>query len=170
MNRGDIKNQPDKSKDYYYDQKIFDNPQVGPNMHQVNEGLIMPLTMDGSSDAPSFMPGLSYALMQNYAAGGLPCDLFISHAWDEGVFELIDNALKAWPEGCRGAYICCLSNPQNLKAYSAEWLGSTVETSPFHRILCSGTVSNFVMLANSNTHPSGSKHACLGGFPLVAAT
>ena len=69
-------------------------------------------------------------------------------AWDEGVFELIENALKAWPDDCEGAYICCLSNPQNLDI--GELLNHP-EGSPFERILCSGIVTDFMMLANSNT-------------------
>lgn len=95
------------------------------------------------------MPGLSYALMRNYSTGGLPCEIFFSHAWDEGVFELITNAIAAWPKGCTGAYICCLSNPQNLNI--SKLLGTTVEQSPFNRILCSGKVAHFIMLANCNT-------------------
>ena len=98
------------------------------------------------------MPGLSYALMRNYSTGGLKCELFFSHAWDEGVFELIDNALAAWPEELsgdeHGAYICCLSNPQNLDI--TELLNHP-DGSPFERILDSGVVSDFIMLANSNT-------------------
>ena len=77
------------------------------------------------------------------------CELFFSHAWDEGVFELIDNALGAWPAGCQGAYICCLSNPQNLNI--SKLLGSKIESSPFYQILCSDVVKNFVMLSNVNT-------------------
>ena len=77
------------------------------------------------------------------------CVCRIWTAWDEGVFELIDNALKAWPEGCEGAYICCLSNPQNLNI--GKLLGTKIESSPFHRILVSDVVRNFVMLSNNNT-------------------
>ena len=43
-------------------------------------------------------------------------NVFFSHAWNEGVFEFIDNALAAWPDDLAGddcgAYICFLSNPQ----------------------------------------------------------
>ena len=35
MNRGEIKGQPDPSKPFYYPKKKFDDPNVGPNMHQV---------------------------------------------------------------------------------------------------------------------------------------
>ena len=148
MARGDIRGQTDESKPLFYEQAKFDDPKIGPTMHQVNAGLIKPLTMNGTSKDPAFMPGLSYALMRNYATGGLPCELFFSHAWDEGVFEMIDNALAAWPDACKGAYICCLSNPQNLDI--TELLNHP-EGSPFERILTSGVVTDFVMLANSNT-------------------
>ena len=83
MARGDIKGQPDKTKPFHYSKDKFDDAEIGPNMHHVNEGLIKPLTLDGTSDKPAFMPGLSYALMRNYATGGLLCELFFSHAWDE---------------------------------------------------------------------------------------
>ena len=149
INDGSIKNQPDPDKPFYYPQAKFDDPEIGPNMHQTNAGLIKPLTMDGSDEDPTFMPGLSYSLMRNFATGGLPCHAFFSHAWDEGVFELIDNALGAWPDGCEGAYICCLSNPQNLNI--SQLLGTKIEGSPFYQILCSDVVKNFVMLSNVNT-------------------
>ena len=71
-----------------------------------------------------------------------------AQAWDEGVFEMIDNALKAWPDDCEGAYFCCLSNPQNLDI--TEVLNHP-DGSPFERILSCGVVTDFVMLANSNT-------------------
>ena len=88
-------------------------------------------------------------MMRNFSKGGLLCKLFFSHAWNEGVFELIANALKAWPDECEGAYICCLSNPQNLNI--SELLGDKIEDSPFDRILSSGEVTHFVMLGNCNT-------------------
>ena len=146
---GSIKSQPNPDLPFFYPQAKFDDPEIGPNMHQVNAGLIKPLTLDGPDEDPTFMPGLSYALMRNFATGGLPCHAFFSHAWDEGVFELIDNALGAWPAGCQGAYICCLSNPQNLNI--SKLLGSKIESSPFYQILCSDVVKNFVMLSNVNT-------------------
>lgn len=145
--RGEIKGQPIKGQPYFYSQDKFDDPAIGPNMHQVNSGLIKPITLEARGMSVA-MPSLSYALMRNLATGGRRCDLFISHAWDEGVFELIDNALKAWPAGCQGAYICCLSNPQNL---DIDELLKHQDGSPFVRILKSGAVTDFVMLANSNT-------------------
>ena len=81
-----------------------------------------------------------------------------------------EKAIKHWPEGCEGAYICFLSNPQNLNI--GELLGDKIEDSPFDRILGSGEVTHFVMLGNCNTpipsrlwvreHPSNS-----GSVPLL---
>ena len=68
---------------------------------QVNNGLIKPLTQSTKSNR-LFIPGLSYALQRNFFKGGLLCRLFFSHAWDEGVFELINNAVSAWPDDCEG--------------------------------------------------------------------
>ena len=62
---------------------------------------------------------------------------------------MIDNALASWPKDCTAAYICCLSNPQNLNI--GALLGARIEDSPFNRVLSSGAVTDFVMLANSNT-------------------
>jgi len=55
---------------------------------------------------------MSWALM--YHPDGLPCQLFITHAWQEGVYEFLDKAIHSWWSGLAGAYICFLSNPQNL--------------------------------------------------------
>ena len=149
MRRGDIKGQPDPSRPFYYPQEKFLNRKIGPNMHQVNMGLIKPITLAGD-ESSDFIPGLSYSLMMNYASGGLPCEVFFSHAWDEGVFELLDRAIVAWPPGCKGAYICCLSNPQNLNIGSL--IGSRIDCSPFYRILTHAPPPKwFTMLANTNT-------------------
>ena len=99
----------DPKHKFYYPQERFDDPTIGPNMYQVTDQLLKPL-----AEAHPELPGLSYALAHNLEAGGLRCDLFFSHVWSEGVFEFIDNALAHWPDECEGAYICCLSNPQNL--------------------------------------------------------
>ena len=51
-------------------------------MHHVNSGLIRPYTE--GPDSNHGICGLSYALKENSKTAGLRCDLFISHAWDEG--------------------------------------------------------------------------------------
>ena len=113
-------------------------------MHQVNEGLIKPCTAEHAQ-----LPGASYAVLRNLRTCGLRCDLFFSHAWDEGVYEFIDSALKHWPENCHGAYFCCLSNPQCLDLSPLH--GSGLETSPFYKVLNSEPKPRMVMLANANT-------------------
>ena len=114
-------------------------------MHLVNTFLIKPLT----STCPP-LPGVSYALAKNLRRGGLRCELFFSHAWDEGVYEFAKNALDAWPDDATGAYICCLSNPQNLDI--GTLLGSEPADSPFHRVLCADPRPDaLIMLANRNT-------------------
>jgi len=44
----------------------------------------------------------------------LECDLFVTHGWLEGIFEFSSKVLHSWPAGCNHAYVCFLSNPQNL--------------------------------------------------------
>jgi hypothetical protein len=93
--------------------------------------------------------GLSYALSKNLKTGGLRCDLFYSHAWDEGIYELAKHVRASWPDDCEGAYICCLSNPQILDISAVL---NHPEGSPFERVLgASPRPKAMVMLANRNT-------------------
>ena len=145
---GKIVGQPDESEPFYYDPKKFDDPNVGPNMHQVNEWMIKPMTRELQP-----LPGVSYALGKNLRTGGLRCSLFFSHAWDEGVYELAAHALAAWPEEMsadeHGAYICCLSNPQNLNISDVL---THPDGSPFARVLgAEPRPAHMIMLANVNT-------------------
>merc|ERR1712048_794396 len=71
---------------------------------RVSMGLIKPVTLQAGST--------SWALMCNKE--GLKCDLFVTHGWQEGVYEFIDKVLNSWPSGAQHAYCCMLSNPQNL--------------------------------------------------------
>ena len=96
--------------------------QYGPNIHTVNAQYIMPVT-----DA---VGKVSWALMLHPA--GLDCDLFISHAWQEGVFEFLSKVLHSWPAGSRHVWCCMLANPQNLD------IGTYLQSpsrSPFARAL-----------------------------------
>jgi hypothetical protein len=157
MRKGEITSQPDPSKPYYYPQDKFNDPKIGPNMHQVNNGLIKPLTAKHPH-----LPGASYAVLQNLETCGLLCSLFISHCWDEGVFEFISNALKAWPDECEGAYICFLSNPQVGEVLAKIGLAGGIQTSPFYRVLHEKPRPKLMlMLANGNTpiHTRLCKHA-----------
>ena len=76
----------------------------GPSIYAVNEHYIMPVTAAAGK--------MSWALMRN--PRGLDCDLFISHAWQEGVFEFTRKVIASWPWLARHAWCCMLANPQHL--------------------------------------------------------
>jgi len=132
--------------EWYYDQAKFDNPQIGPNMHAVNGKCIKPWTMN--MDPVRKIRKLSYSCMVN-SMRGLICDLFISHAWDEGVFEFANSLLQKWPAQCCGAYICFLSNPQNLLDLIAKQIRKPTD-SPFYKVLKNGP-HMMMIVPNSNT-------------------
>ncbi|CAE7254942.1 unnamed protein product [Symbiodinium microadriaticum] len=100
--------------------------QYGPNIHTVNRQYIMPVTEEAGK--------VSWALMRH--PDGLDCDLFISHAWQEGVFEFLSKVLHSWPAGSRHVWCCMLANPQNLDISS--FLQSP-SSSPFARALQAST-------------------------------
>jgi len=108
-----------------YCQERFNS--CGPNVHQVTAQFIKVAT--GESAKP--FPMSSYALLKNHT-GGMECDLFVSHCWEEGVFEFGKHVLNAWPADCTGAYICFLANPQNL---DIREMVSTPQQSPFYKVL-----------------------------------
>ena len=100
--------------------------QYGPNIHTVNTQYIMPVTQEAGK--------VSWALMLH--PDGLDCDLFISHAWLEGIFEFLSKVLHSWPSSSRNVWCCMLANPQNLD------IGSYLQspsTSPFARALQAST-------------------------------
>ena len=76
----------------------------GPSVYAVNEHYIKPVTAAAGK--------MSWALMMN--PDGLDCDLFITHAWQEDVFEFTEKVLTSWPWRARHAWCCMLANPQNL--------------------------------------------------------
>eukprot|EP00928_Gymnodinium_smaydae_P031675 TRINITY_DN23173_c2_g2_i1.p1 TRINITY_DN23173_c2_g2~~TRINITY_DN23173_c2_g2_i1.p1 ORF type:complete len:444 (+),score=70.01 TRINITY_DN23173_c2_g2_i1:109-1440(+) len=124
-----------------YDQEIFDNPKQGPNMYAV-----LPLIKEQTAKEELDIPYLSYAVMKNAHTAGLKCDVFISHAWAEPVFEFGQNIDSAWPLAAdAGAYFCCLSNPQHLDISS---MIATPSSSPFYRVL-EGCRPKVVLLSNS---------------------
>ncbi|CAE7561868.1 unnamed protein product [Symbiodinium natans] len=84
----------------------FDPADVvkGPSMYSVTEQYIKVLTRRAGN--------VSWALMKH--PKGISCDLFITHAWAEGIFEFVDKVSNSWPTGANAAYVCFLSNPQNL--------------------------------------------------------
>eukprot|EP00927_Polykrikos_kofoidii_P020911 TRINITY_DN19982_c0_g1_i1.p1 TRINITY_DN19982_c0_g1~~TRINITY_DN19982_c0_g1_i1.p1 ORF type:complete len:655 (-),score=67.53 TRINITY_DN19982_c0_g1_i1:23-1987(-) len=101
---------------------------VGPNIHTVVKQYIKPLTEKAG--------GMSWALMKHN--DGVEVDLFITHAWVEGSYELFDKIDASWPIGAKHAYICCLANPQN----NSEFINSLVAVpseSPFALALRNST-------------------------------
>ncbi|CAE7390882.1 unnamed protein product [Symbiodinium natans] len=94
----------------------------GPSMYTVTEQYIKPVTEAAGK--------MSWALMKH--PDGIDCDLFITHGWAEGVFEFADKVTYCWPRGATAAYVCFLSNPQNL---DIGHLIASPEESPFARAL-----------------------------------
>lgn len=95
---------------------------VGPNMYTVVSNFIKPLTAKAGN--------MSWALMRH--PEGIQCDIFITHAWAEGVYEFIDKVLASWPREKTGAWCCVLANPQNLDI--SEFIKEP-RTSPFAQAL-----------------------------------
>jgi len=146
---GIINPSKNKAGQFYYPQDKFESKDIGPNMHIVNGQFIKPRTKE--ADLIYGIPFLSYALMKNSATAGLACDLFVSHAWDEGCYQFGNFALEKWPAGLQGAYICFLSNPQHNPSLISE-LCKTPTTSPFYRVLAEKpSAKQMMMLPNSNT-------------------
>jgi len=140
--KADLKNE----SAYPYSQDLFDDDTIGPSMYQINDQVIKPLTRDGSLD----FPGVSWAL--KCKPSGQLTTIFVTHAWIEGVWEFERNLREAWPVGKgpngeeHAAYICFLSNPQNLDIGS---LLEEVETSPF-KLALSGMPSPGLFIVSAN--------------------
>eukprot|EP00438_Fugacium_kawagutii_P022950 Skav226787 [mRNA] locus=scaffold8:351188:352309:- [translate_table: standard] len=139
--RGDLHNTSN------YSTTKFDDALIGPNMYQVCEQVIKLMTADSSL----IVPGVSWALKESLV--GEVATHFVSHAWAEGAFEFHRLLQQAWrnsgfPQDA-GAYICFLSNPQNLDIGA---MLSTIETSPFHIALqnMSSSDGKVIMLATEN--------------------
>ena len=103
-----------------HDRDMFDTLDltIGPSVYTVNDQFIKPLT--------ALAGNMSWALFRNPA--GVSCDVFVTHCWAEGIYEFIDRVEHSWPRGARAAYVCFLSNPQNLDI--ADLIASPRE-SPF---------------------------------------
>ncbi|CAE7845188.1 unnamed protein product [Symbiodinium microadriaticum] len=97
-----------------------EDDRIGPNMYNLTDNYIKPLTLDAGR--------MSWALLRN--PEGLPCDLFITHAWQEGAFEFLDKVLASWPRGKRAAWCCVLAMPQSLPRYINSLI-AVPRTSPF---------------------------------------
>jgi len=106
------------------DRDAFDpqDRRFGPTIYTVTDQLVKPITAQAG--------GMSWALMRH--PKGKMCDVFITHAWQEGIFEFVDKVLASWPRGAKNAWCCMLAIPQNLRI--AELI-STPSASPFARAL-----------------------------------
>ena len=116
---------------------LLEDEGVGPNLYEVNDNFVKPLTQEAG--------GMSYALMKH--PNGLLCQVFVSHAWAEGVFELADHVRRAWPRMQRrhNLYCCLLGNPQNLDM--STWLDAPPAESPFARAM--QCASHVLIIPNS---------------------
>ena len=111
--------------------------EYGPSIYSVNEHYIKPVTAAAGK--------MSWALMMN--PEGLDCDLFITHAWQEDVFEFTEKVLTSWPWRANHAWCCMLANPQNLDIGA---LLQSPSSSPFALAL----QSSKYMLVVPNRHNS----------------
>ncbi|CAE7428918.1 unnamed protein product [Symbiodinium sp. CCMP2592] len=96
---GEIK-PPDDGTDNFLDA----DGHYGPSIYTVTEQHLKPVT--------DLAGKMSWALMRN--PEGLNCDVFISHAWQEGIFEFLSKVMHSWPHNARHAWCCMLANPQHL--------------------------------------------------------
>ncbi|CAE7805662.1 unnamed protein product [Symbiodinium sp. CCMP2456] len=99
IRKGEIRPPDDGKDNFETSDKVF-----GPSVYTVNTQHIMPVT--------DRVGKVSWALMMH--PDGLECHLFISHAWQEGIFEFISKLLHSWPSTALHAWCCMLANPQNL--------------------------------------------------------
>ena len=88
---------------------------------------------------------MSYALWLH--PEGLPCQVFVSHAWVEGIFEFALGVESAWPGGfgLTNMYCCLLANPQNLDL--ELFLNVDLVHSPFAKALAKA--SHLLVVPNS---------------------
>jgi len=110
-----------------------DDEHTGPNIYTCVDQYIRPVTKAAGD--------MSMALL--FHPKGLKCDLFITHAWIEGVFEFINKVLASWPTGKSHAYCCMFSNPQNLNISD---LIACPQESPFAK--CLRSASHMLVVPN----------------------
>ncbi|CAK8989230.1 unnamed protein product [Durusdinium trenchii] len=126
--------------------------EFGPSIYTVNEHYIKPVTLRAGK--------MSWALMMH--PEGLNCDVFVSHAWQEGIFEFLYKVFWSWPPRARHAWCCMLANPQHLN------IGSMLlspKTSPFALAL---QASRYVLVV-PNRHRSVYTRLWCGYEAYVAA-
>ena len=62
---------------------------VGPSVYTVTEQFLKPRTAEAGK--------MSWALLKH--PDGLACDVFVTHAWAEGIYEFIARVEHSWPKG-----------------------------------------------------------------------
>lgn len=98
----------------------------GPDVYTVVDQYVKPLSTAAGN--------MSWALMRH--PRGLQSDVFVTHCWAEGCYELINKILASWTSG--GNIWCCIfALPQNLN------IGS---------IICEPRRSPFAMALRSASH------------------
>lgn len=171
-----------------YPQEKFDDPLIGPNMYQINAQVIKPVTAGKMAEPQAGprsealedleFPGVSWALMCNPV--GHRCTIFITHAWAEGVHEFEEHVFSKWPtgQGPRGAqhaaYICFLSNPQNL---DISELLQDIDSSPFKVALKGMPERGLMIVSTTQATPIHNRLWCVAelhwaieqGTPIVVA-
>eukprot|EP00438_Fugacium_kawagutii_P029182 Skav223820 [mRNA] locus=scaffold3121:19550:20869:- [translate_table: standard] len=103
-------------------------------MYNVVEKFIRPMSRQGAGKS-------SWALLRH--PNGLPCHVFITHAWAEGAYELVEKVLSARPKGAEAAWCCVLAMPQEL---NISQLIQSPQDSPFAKALFSA--SSVMAVAN----------------------
>ena len=83
-----------------------------PTMGRTTFSMLMATTAPASKPVTDLAGKMSWALMRN--PEGLDCDVFISHAWQEGIFEFLSKVMHSWPRSAGHAWCCMLANPQHL--------------------------------------------------------
>ena len=104
------------------DHVVSEDTSCGPSVYTVTQQFIKPVTEAAGN--------VSWALLKH--PEGLVCDVFLTHGWAEGIYEFIDKVEQSWPRGGTAAYVCFLSNPQNLDISD---LVRSPKESPFARAL-----------------------------------
>lgn len=118
------------------DQFDADDHTTGPSIYTVADQYIKPVTREAG--------GMSWALMLH--PEGLACDVFITHAWQEGLFEFVNQTLRSLPCMTRNVWCCFLANPQNLDIAS---MIRRPRDSPFAKAL--RAASYVLVVPNSKT-------------------
>jgi len=121
---------------------FHDDMEIGPNMHCVNLDVIRPRT--------AMAGGMSWALMLN--PSGLESDFFfVTHSWQEGVYEFCRKVLNHWQDEALSMWCCFLANPQTWHRQDLnQLLGNRFDLtdSPFMQALADERLHSFVVVPN----------------------